>query len=430
MNLQNKKITILGFGKSGQALAELVLGLGGQVKISDKKTQANMPEDLNSWVAEKKIEFEYGGHSASFIRESDLILLSPGVSFYTDVIKEALAKGIPVLGEIEFAFQFCFKPVIAVTGSNGKTTVVNLIHRVLTEAGYKSCLCGNVGTPLAQVVLKTEGVDFVVLEISSFQLESLLDPHNRSSPLIGFKPHVAVLLNFSQNHLDRHKDLEEYFEAKKKIFLNQEARDFAVLNEEDDHLRGLDSSLKSKVVYFNADQSKRLTGRSNPNQAAVMAVAKVLGIREEICRKVFRDFKGVEHRLEWVREVNGVYFINDSKSTTTEATRWALNSIDRPLIMICGGRDKNMDFSVLSELIKLKVKKMITIGEAKKKIKLTFDEFVDVIECDLLETAVDKAQSFASPGDCILLSPMCASYDMFLNFEERGKIFKQIVNRL
>ena len=235
-------------------------------------------------------------------------------------------------------------------------------------------------------------------------------------------------MNFSQNHLDRHKDLEEYWEAKKKIFLNQEPDDFAVLNYNDPQLKDLASEVRSQVVYFNSTSDNEKS--ANPNHSAVLEVGRILGVNEGCCREVFQEFRGVEHRLEKVRRLDGIDFINDSKATTVEAARWALRSIDQPVVMICGGRDKNIDFSVLAESVQHKVKKMYAVGEARQKIRQAFAALTGFEECEGLEEAVIKARQNASEGGCVLLSPMCASFDMFSDFEQRGRVFKEIVSRL
>lgn len=437
MDLKNKTVTILGGQRSGMALARLVTRLGGKAKISERRKENDLPEDFRSWARQNAIPFEFNGHTPSFIGDSDCVVLSPGVSIHAPAVEWARARHIPVLGEIEFAFQFCTKPVIAVTGSNGKTTVVTLIHEVLQKAGYSSCLCGNVGTPLAEYVLDLADKDFVVAEVSSFQLESLLDPSSEFRKeagggrlcFRGFKPYIAVILNFSQNHLDRHKDLQEYFDAKKKIFLNQGAGDYAVLNARQERLSRLASQIKSQARYFNS--SGDCDGeKDNPNFSAVRAVADILGIKKELCESVLGSFRGVEHRMEWVRQVDGINFINDSKATTAQAALWALERLDSPVIMICGGRDKNIDFSVTTPLVRKKVRKMLAIGEAREKLKKTFEGVVEIEECATLESAVEKAKKTAHQGDCVLLSPMCASFDMFADYEERGRRFKEIVHRL
>jgi UDP-N-acetylmuramoylalanine--D-glutamate ligase len=322
------------------------------------------------------------------------------------------------MGEVEFAFRLCPCPVVAVTGSNGKTTTSTVIAEIIKRAGRQVCLCGNIGSPFSQYVLHLKPTDTAVLEISSFQLEST----------VHFKPHVAVWTNFSQNHLDRHKDLEEYFQAKCKIFANQDSEDFAVLNFLDPQLKKLAGQLKAKVLFFNTPDKS--VGVDNPNYLAAMQTAKALGISEDICFKVFSEFKGVEHRLEFVRDLRGVDFINDSKSTTVEAGRWALQRTLKPMVMICGGLDKHLDYSPLRSLVAQKVKHMIAIGQAREIMKSTFGDVVVVDTFTSLEEAVKAARGIAKSGDCVLLSPMCASFDMFKDYEHRGHCFKEIVNNL
>ena len=436
-NLEGKKITIIGGKRSGMALVKLIIRRGGKAKLSENGPEKSLTDEFLSWADKNKVALEFNGHTKEFIQDSSVIVMSPGVRLDSKPVEWAREKDIPVLGEIEFAFQFCHKPVIAVTGSNGKTTTVSLISEVLKKAGYKAVLCGNVGSPFANYVLDLKEVDYVVVEVSSFQMESLLTPdspyrrENNKGDLtfVGFKPFIAVVLNFSQNHLDRHKDIDEYFEAKMKIFQNQTIKEFAVLNEQDERLRKIASHLKSSVKFFN--QRDRHDGElTNPNYSAVMTVAEILGIKREIVLNVFKEFKGVEHRLELVRTLDGVDYINDSKATTAEAVGWALKNMTRPTIIICGGRDKNIEFSVLKDLIRQKVKKMIVIGEAKEKLKRVFGEVISVDEAQDMKDAIVQAQHSAKKGDSILLSPMCTSFDMFRDYEHRGKVFKEIVNGL
>ena len=428
MDPTNKTVTILGAQRTGMALAKLVARLGGQAKISEKGGENTVSEDFRQWAKQHKVVCEFQGHTRGFIEDSDLIVLSPGVPHNSEAVSWARAKKISILGEIEFAFQFCSKPVIAVTGSNGKTTVVTLIHQVLGAAGKHSCLCGNIGAPFSGQVLDLDDKDIVVLEISSFQLETVVEP---GTPGIkGFKPHIAVILNVNQNHLDRHKDFQEYFDAKKRIFLNQDARDYAVLNAQDQGLKDLTPRLKAQVRFFNAAPLTLPGVVSNPNFAVAREVANILGIKDDVCARVFKDFKGVEHRLELVRSIDGVNFINDSKATTAQAAIWALESLNSPVIMICGGRDKNIDYSVVVPFVRQKVKKMITIGEARAKLKRTFDGVVPLEEYATLSDAVSRAGAIAQKGDSVLLSPMCTSFDMFANYEERGRCFKELVHNL
>lgn len=438
MDLTDKKITILGGQRSGMALARLASRLKGKAKISEQRSVDSLPREFRDWASQNHVDLEFNGHTPGFVEDSDILVLSPGVSIHSAPVQWARSRNIPVLGEIEFAAQFCSKPIIAVTGSNGKTTVVTLISEVLTRAGYKARLCGNVGYPFSEYVLDLADQDYVVLEVSSFQMESLLDPSsefrkssaNGGLQFKGFKPYIAVILNFSQNHLDRHQDLQEYLEAKKRIFINQDDQDHAILNAGDPYLKDLPSQLKARVSHFDPRRISPDGGRVNPNFLVVTEVARILGVDRGICEEVFQRFKGVEHRLEWVRRLNGVDFINDSKATTAQAAIWALESLESPVLMICGGKDKNIDFSVVTDLARQKVKKMFVIGEAKKKLARTFDGVIAVEECDTLENAVRRARGNAGQGDCVLLSPMCASFDMFSDYEQRGRVFKEIVNKL
>ncbi len=420
LELKNKRVTVIGAQRSGIAVANLVTNLKGKVKISECGPRQQSEKNLAKLISPQNVEHEWNGHSQPFIEESDLVVLSPGIRLDALPVQWARAKGIPVLGEIELAWQFCSKPVIAVTGSNGKTTVVTLITRFLENGGKRVVLCGNMGIPFSEQVLDLPKKDLVVLEISSFQLESILT----------FRPHVAVFLNFNQNHLDRHKDLNEYLEAKKRIFFNQTSSDYAVLNYQSAQIRDSSSAISSQVRYFNHPDVVRGASIKNPNYLAAMTVAGILGVEETVCHQAFDSFKGVEHRLEWVRSVAGVDFINDSKSTTAEAGRWAMQSFNRKVIMICGGRDKNIDFSVLRDVVQEKVRKMIVIGESKEKIKRSFSDVVPIEECATLLEAVKTARKNAVAGECVLFSPMCTSFDMFSNFEERGMVFKEIVQQL
>ena len=407
-DLKNKKVTVIGAARSGVAVAEAVLRLGGIAKISESKAF----EKLDGVIVES------GGHTQGFIQDSDYVVLSPGVRLDAQPVKWARERGIEVMGEVEFAYRLCSCPIVAITGSNGKTTTTTVIAEILKRAGRHVSLCGNIGSPFSKYVLDLKPSDIVVLEISSFQLEST----------IHFKPHVAVWTNFSQNHLDRHKDLEEYFQAKCKIFANQDSKDFVVLNFQAPEHRKLAESLKAKVLFFNTPG--KTAGVDNPNYLAAMQAAHALGISADVCRKVFSEFKGVEHRLEFVRDLGGVEYINDSKSTTVEAGRWALERTLKPMVMICGGLDKHLDYSPLKSLVAQKVKYMIAIGQAREIMKSTFGDVVHVDTFTSLEEAIITARGKAKSGECVLLSPMCASFDMFKDYEDRGRCFKEIVNNL
>ena len=419
MDVSAKTVTVIGLAKSGRAAAELLRFKHARVRISEQQPDSAMDPEIRKWISANGFECEWG-HREDFIRQSDLLIVSPGVRIGSRPLQWARKHHIPVWSEVELAYRFCPCPIIAVTGSNGKTTVSTLIHQILSRAGYSSVLCGNIGTPFSAQVQNLEPTNWVVLEISSFQLETV----DR------FKPHIAVFLNFSANHLDRHRDLEEYFSAKKRIFMNQDAGDHGVLNADDGRLKALAAELRAQVHFFNAEASDEIDMDPNPNFRAAYRVARLLGISKEIIQELWDGFQGVEHRLEKVRVLEEVVFVNDSKATTAEAGRWALERIPQPVIMICGGRDKNIDFSFLRNLVAQKVRKMIVIGEASLKLKTVFEKFVDVQSAPDLASAVSQAYRSAQKGDCVLLSPMCASFDMFQNFEERGRVFKQLVKNL
>jgi UDP-N-acetylmuramoylalanine--D-glutamate ligase len=418
MDLKGKKVTIVGAARSGIAAANLAFEKGAIVKITDAKPLADIEKNLLGLKDRSKILLECDVHTCAFVQDSDFVVASPGVWKDAQPLEWARQKGIPVIGEIEFAWRFCTKPVIAVTGSNGKTTTVNLITEVLKAAGKKVCLCGNVGIPFAQNVLNAD-VDYFVVEISSFQLE-LIET---------FRPHIAVLTNFSQNHLDRHPHMQDYFDAKKRLFMNQAVTDFAILNASDPWSRKIEGYTRSKVIFFNQAGEQR-----NPNHLSVLEVARIVGIPDELVLKVFEAFPGVEHRTERVRVLRGVEYINDSKATTAESGLWALTRVPAPIIMICGGHDKGkIDFSALQDLVKAKVKKMIVLTRedgVRKKLHDAFEGVVPLEDHTDMTEAVCSAQAQAVERDKVLLSPMFASFDMFNNFEERGKIFKQIVNEL
>lgn len=419
MDFQGKTVTVIGAAKSGQSAGRLLRSLGARVKISEAGPENLVDDTFRAWAGREEIVFEFDGHTRNFIRDSDLLVLSPGVRIDALPVQWAKEKGVPVWGEIELACRQCSKPVIAVTGSNGKTTVSTLISLLIEASGKKACLCGNVGTPFTEYVLQSGSYDYFVTEISSFQLETIES----------FKPMAAVFLNFSQNHLDRHRDLNEYYTAKMRIFENQDNKDFAVLNAKDDWVKQAASKVQSRVCFFN-DGEFLTEGIVNPNHLAALAVARVLGLPFDVCLNVLKNFKGVEHRMEKVRIIDGVEYINDSKATTVEAGRWALESVSVPVVMISGGRDKNLDFSVLRPLLKQKVRTMIVYGEARAKLAAAFRDSVEVSECETLAQAVQISRRLARPGDAAMLVPMCTSYDQFKNFEERGRAFKTIVQNL
>ncbi len=407
---KNKKVLVVGFARSGLASSNLLYDLGADVRITDNKDYDSTRNNLRK-LKSRKIKVELGKHSPEFVKGNDYLIISPGVTDTALPIAWARQFNIPIMSEIEFAWILCPAGIIAVTGSSGKTTVTTLIGQILEASGKRAFVCGNIGNPFSGEVDKMSAKDFVSLEVSSFQLQHI----------VNFRPKISVILNFSKNHLDRHKDMLEYLDAKKRIFLNQTKDDFLVLNENDAVLKNLAEETSAKVVYFS--QSLQF----NPNQAAAVAACSILGISKDICIKVFSEFKGLQHRLEYVTQINNIKFINDSKATLVESTIWAINNLATPVILIAGGKDKGVDYKGVIEVASKKVREVILIGEAKEKIRNAFKGHLATDEAATLEEAVNKAFRKAKPGDSVLLSPMCSSFDMFSSYEERGNCFKKAV---
>jgi len=405
---KNKKITIVGLARSGVACANLLHRLGALVSVTDLKDDASSRQAAGK-LSSSEIKVELGRHSRDLILSADIVVISPGVPLNSLCVNWAREFNKILISEIEVASILCPAQIIAVTGSNGKTTVTTLIGKVLEASGKKVFVCGNIGNPFCGEVEAMRPDDFVVLEVSSFQLETIKD----------FKPKIAVILNLTPNHLDRYNNINEYADAKKRIFMNQDKNDFLVLNSEDSILA---SGARSKVVFFAKDQG------INPNQSAVAAVGGILGIKFPQMQKIFSEFKGIEHRMEEVAQIKGVKFINDSKATTADSAVWAISNINSPIILIAGGRHKGIDYRVILAAAKAKVSHVFLIGEARDIIAADLaggDFLIDKV--DTLKEAVFRSYRLAQPGDAVLLSPMCSSYDMFTDYEERGRVFKKIV---
>ncbi|MGE5197082.1 MAG: UDP-N-acetylmuramoyl-L-alanine--D-glutamate ligase, partial [Deltaproteobacteria bacterium] len=379
---RNKKVTVIGLARSGLACANLLYDLGADVIVSDNQDTC-ATRLASAKLKSKNIRVELGRHTPGAIKGQDLIVVSPGVTNASPVVAWAQEFNIPLISEIEVAWSLCPACIIAVTGSSGKTTVATLIGRTLEASGRRAFVCGNIGNPFCAEVASMSAEDFVSLEVSSFQLERIKD----------FKPRIAVMLNFSRNHLDRHKDMEEYLTAKKRIFMNQDKTDFLVLNGQEPLLKNLIPEAKAKVIYFY--ESEKL----NPNQSAVLAVASILGLDSKLCLKALAEFKGLEHRMEYVAEIDGIKFINDSKATTLESTAWALKNISSPVILIAGGKDKGVDYGGIIQVGREKIREVILIGQAREKIEAALKNSLSVDGAATLEEAVRKAFSKAKPGD-------------------------------
>jgi len=410
---KGKKIAVVGLARSGEACANLLFELGSEVSVTDNQDNSST-RSFAKKLRSDKIKLELGRHTPDFIKGKDLVVVSPGVSDESLALKWAKELNIPQVSEIEIGYLLCPAKIIAVTGSSGKTTVTTLIGKIIEAAGKRAVICGNIGNPFSGELSDLRETDYVSLEVSSFQLEKIEK----------FKAHISLILNVSRNHLDRYSGMDEYIAAKKRIFMNQDKNDYLVLNKEDKLLAGIAAEAAARIVYFSRQD------RLNPNQAAAAAAGRILKIDEQIILGVFSSFKGLEHRMEDVNSVGGVRFINDSKATTAESCLWALENINSPVFLIAGGKDKGVDYSLILNEARKKVREVILIGEARNTIRNALSGALKLEEAESLQEAVEKAFSKARKGDCVLLSPMCSSFDMFANYEERGKVFKETVAAL
>jgi len=448
LDLKGKKVLVVGLAKTGLALVKFLKSQGAQVYVSEMKDAPELAGE-HKYLTNEGITAEFGGHSVSFFLQAEMIVVSPGVPLDLEPLRRAQERGIPVLSEIEIAFQFLQKPLLAVTGTNGKTTTTTLIGQILQAAQKQVFVGGNIGTPLIAFVSGPQEVEWVIAEISSFQLEGIRE----------FRPHIAVLLNISEDHLDRYANFSEYILAKGKIFQNQRHEDFAVLNADDPltfqfaHQVAAQVFLfsaqrpvpvgcfleKGAIIYQGADGQKerfslehlKLKGAHNlENIMAAMVASKICGCPPKAIQQVIDEFSGLAHRLEWVGEIKGVKFFNDSKGTNVGAVVKSLMSFSEPIVLIAGGKDKGGDYAPLGDLIARKVKGLALIGEAQGRMYSALGRLTDTACFNTLEEAVLWSFSKAAPGEIVLLSPACSSFDMFKNYQERGQRFKEIVGRL
>ena len=446
MELRGKNVLVVGFERTGEALARFLLDRGARVRVTEKKPAEAFGERIKA-SAERGVIFETGGHRAESFLAADLIVPSPGVPPLPEILA-AREKGVPVLSEIELAYRFLRGRIVGVTGSNGKSTTVTLLHTILRDGGLRSRLAGNIGTPLISFVAKSRDDDIYVTEISSFQLEYTER----------FTPAFAVVLNVSENHIDWHGTFESYFAAKTKLVLRQGPDAWAVLNRDDARVWGLAGTAAARVYGFSRKRrpargafvdggwivvrdggtervlpasSIRLPGAHNLENVLAAALAgRLLGVPAASIRRTVRDFRGLEHRLEEAGRVGGVRFVNDSKATTVDATRKALASFDRPIVLILGGRGKGGDFAPLRAAVRKGVRTVVLVGEAADKIEAALGGVVPVVRVSTYREVVRAGFAAARRGDVVLLAPACTSWDMFRNFEERGRTFKTEVRRL
>ncbi len=448
-SLKNKRVSILGAGRSGLAAARLLQHQNAQVFISEL---ANAEDRVTEIEALRKtgVGFEFGGHSEK-VFNADLVVLSPGISTRSEIVQQIAARKIPIWSELELAFRFCPGPIIAITGSNGKSTTTALIGEMFKRAGRNHIVAGNIGYPFSDAVQEMDSGTAAIVEVSSFQLETIRQ----------FKPNIAILLNVTADHLDRHETFDAYLKTKLRLFENQAEGDFAVFNAEDEATERATRSLnlQSKSVQLHTRQKREsgcfvehgriqfhfeekrldvlaakeiaLQGTHNLSNAMASTSAALLAeIPVEAIQTTLGNFRGLEHRLELVRELNGVKYVNDSKATNLESMRAGLNSFQQPLVVIAGGRAKEDDFQRIQKTISNKVKRMVLIGEAADKIPGALQNGILVTKAGSLRDAVTEASSSAQAGEVVLFCPGCSSFDMFRDFEDRGRQFKKLVENL
>lgn len=448
MDLQNKRALVVGLGKSGVASALFLKAQGAAVTVSDARPKEQLGKEI-PMLLDHGIAVETGGHGERTFRGQDLIVVSPGVPSDAPPLMQARTLGEPVIGEIELAAQFLPGRIVAITGSNGKTTTTTLTGEIITASGFPAVVGGNIGTPAISLVERVKPETFVVLEVSSFQLETIQT----------FHPKVAIILNITPDHLDRHHTLAAYIAAKARIFENQKANDFAVLNADDPTCVELASSVRSQVFWFSRKKEVvqgayvaegrilfrdlsgnreimplseiSLKGAHNvENVLAAVCAAALLSCPNGKIREAIRDFKAVEHRLEYAGTVRGVEYYNDSKATNVDATMKAIESFPGNIHLILGGKDKGSDYSAMNNLLKKRVKCVYTIGAAAEKIESQIKGAAPISYAGTLDVAVRQAAENAQAGDVVVLAPACASFDQFQNYEHRGKVFKDLVHLL
>ncbi len=449
MDVSGKNILVVGFGKSGLSATRYLLKAGAHVTINDIRFERDLDKEQVRQAREMGAGFKTGGHEVEDFVRSDMVVLSPGVPTNIHPVLEAKKNSISVLGELELASRFIKSPILAITGTNGKSTAITLMGQILEKAGMKYFLGGNLGTPLMDHVAGENDVDYVVLEVSSFQLDTMEE----------FNPLVAVLLNISPDHLDRYSNYEAYVKSKLSIFKNQGKGRFAVLNDDDERLSGFDMKTGVRILRYGFDRRDKvdafiednrlvidcpgiadmslnledfhLPGRHNlENLMGVVLAASCIGIEKQAIEKALRSFRGLSHRIEFAGTVAGIDFYDDSKATNVDSAVKSIESFDRPVILIAGGKDKGGGYKPLVETAKRHVKKAILIGEAAPVMGKALEGSVPLSFSLGLEEAVFEAFSAAARGDVVLLAPACSSFDMFRDYVHRGIVFKNAVRKL
>lgn len=437
MRFSRQHVMVLGLGKSGLGAIQLLLSVGARVTAADSRKLSDLPT-VQNLVDNSEISFT-PDREADFTG-IDALVVSPGVPFSHAVTQAAIRRGLPVLGEIELASEYLRGPILAITGSNGKTTTTSLVGHILKSAGIASQVGGNIGFAATDMIATSNYQQWNVLELSSFQLETVQQ----------FRAQIAAILNITPNHLDRHGDIGAYSAAKGNIFRNQRSSDWAVLNEANEASLAFAPQVNSRVARFGGDAAKisgstielfgkplmatsevPLPGSHNlENVMAAATMASLAGASHDAIASAVASFKGVKHRLEFIREFRGVKFYNDSKATSVDATLKAVEALNGPLWVILGGLDKGGSYMPLAEPLKSKARAALLIGSAAPLIEKELAAYVTIDNCGTLETAIHSAVNQAQPGDTVLLAPACASYDQFKSYEHRGDTFRQLVEAL
>jgi len=460
MEISGKKTVIVGLGKTGISTAAFLKKRGAQVTVSDS-SKDKILDDAARKLQAIGVNVELGTHDSSSFQNADLIVLSPGVPHTIEPVRMAVERGVPVIGEIELASRFIKKPIVAISGTNGKTTVTTLAGKMLEESGLNVFVGGNIGNPLIDYVDSENKAEIIVAEISSFQLDTIDT----------FRPGISVLLNITEDHLDRYADFNTYVKSKGRIFENQEGDDICIFNASDKYIRSMAGDIRCNKIPFSGEEHSKghkeyakilndridfnieknlagsdlsfagnfslyfseigIPGRHNiENVAAATLASLAAGGNMAGIRSALKNFRGLPHRIEHVATINGTEYYDDSKATTVDSVVKALEVFSKPVILIMGGRNKGSNFSLLKNTVIKHVKKLIVLGEAREEITASLGNIVETVPAESMEDSVKLAYGSARPGDVVLLSPACSSFDMFASYSHRGEIFCRGVETL
>jgi UDP-N-acetylmuramoylalanine--D-glutamate ligase len=453
MRYSGNSVLVAGAGRSGIAVSRFLLSRGARVILTDTKSREELEPGISSLIGPAthsgKLVLELEGNRDESFASCDFVVVSPGMPLSLPVFEISRKSGVPIIAEIELAYRHLNGKILGITGSNGKTTTTTLVAELINGAGLKGHAAGNIGIPLIDFVEDSSPDDIYVVELSSFQLEGVRE----------FRPSVGAILNLTPDHMDRYPGFEDYVAAKQRIFMNQRITDFAILNGDDRRTAAMAAQIGSRpllfsrlheiesgafvrdgwVIFRNEGREHSLfpvnaialKGNHNlENVLAACAMAIIAGALPEKLEETIRKFRGVEHRIEFVTELDGVQYFNDSKATNIDATIKSLEAFPCNILLIAGGRDKASDFTVLRSLVQERVRHLVVIGEAAEKLKHALSEATAIADASSMKEAVSICRQLAKPGDVVLLAPACASFDMFQNYEHRGRVFKEEVLRM